>query len=75
MHVTEVVVRLKRPPLDVFDPIKPGDANYVRFRIEPQMVIAIGARRKAAGDDMVGEQVELDARSTTARATCRPMSG
>ena len=24
VHVTEVVVRLKRPPLDVFDPIKPA---------------------------------------------------
>jgi glucose-6-phosphate 1-dehydrogenase len=27
VHVTEVVVRLKRPPLDVFDPIKPADAR------------------------------------------------
>ena len=61
VHVTEVVVRLKRPPLDVFDPIKPGDANYVRFRIDPQVVIAIGAQRKQPGDDMIGEQVELTA--------------
>jgi glucose-6-phosphate 1-dehydrogenase len=61
VHVTEVVVRLKRPPLDVFDPIKPADQNYVRFRIDPQVVIAIGAQRKAAGDDMIGEQVELTA--------------
>lgn len=61
VHVTEVVVRLKRPPLDVFDPIKPADQNYVRFRIDPQVVIAIGAQRKAPGDDMIGEQVELTA--------------
>ena len=61
VHVTEVVVRLKRPPLDVFDPIKPADQNYVRFRIDPQVVIAIGAQRKASGDDMIGEQVELTA--------------
>src|SRR3954452_12205861 len=61
VHVTEVIVRLKRPPLDVFDPIKPSDANYVRFRIDPQVAIAIGAQRKAPGDDMVGEQVELTA--------------
>jgi glucose-6-phosphate 1-dehydrogenase len=61
VHATEVIVRLKRPPLDVFDPIKPDDANYVRFRIDPQMAISIGAQRKRAGDDMIGEQVELTA--------------
>ena len=59
VHVTEVVVRLKPPPLGVFDDIAPGNANYVRFRIAPQMAIAVGARRKEAGDEMVGEQVEL----------------
>ncbi|MER9895074.1 glucose-6-phosphate dehydrogenase [Mesorhizobium sp. M0119] len=61
VHATEVIVRLKRPPLDVFDPITPGDCNHVRFRIDPQVAISIGARRKAPGDDMVGEQVELTA--------------
>ena len=61
VHATEVIVRLKRPPLDVFDPIKPDDANYVRFRIDPQVAISIGAQRKVPGDDMVGEQVELTA--------------
>ncbi|MET0597481.1 MAG: glucose-6-phosphate dehydrogenase [Mesorhizobium sp.] len=59
VHVTEVVVRLKPPPLGVFDDIAPGNANYVRFRIAPQMAIAVGARRKEAGDEMAGEQVEL----------------
>ncbi|TIQ32783.1 MAG: glucose-6-phosphate dehydrogenase [Mesorhizobium sp.] len=65
VHATEVIVRLKRPPLDVFDPIKPGDANYVRFRIDPQVAISIGAQRKIAGDDMIGEQVELTALDDT----------
>ncbi|OBQ95461.1 glucose-6-phosphate dehydrogenase [Mesorhizobium sp. AA23] len=65
VHATEVIVRLKRPPLDVFDPIKPGDANYVRFRIDPQVAISIGAQRKVAGDDMIGEQVELTALDDT----------
>lgn len=58
-HATEVVVRLKPPPLDVFDTIAPDDANYLRFRISPQVAVAIGARRKLAGDAMVGEPVEL----------------
>jgi len=58
-HLTEVVVKLKRPPLDVFDAIKAEDANYIRFRIAPEVAVAIGARRKAAGEAMIGEQVEL----------------
>jgi glucose-6-phosphate 1-dehydrogenase len=61
VHATEVVVRLKRPPIDVFDEIRDGDSNYLRFRIAPEVSIGIGARRKAAGDEMVGEQVELTA--------------
>ena len=60
-HLTEAVVRLKQPPLDVFDEIRPEDANYIRFRIAPEVTVAIGARRKAAGDAMAGEKVELSA--------------
>ncbi|UNK40421.1 glucose-6-phosphate dehydrogenase (plasmid) [Shinella sp. H4-D48] len=59
VHMTEVVVRLKRPPIDVFDTIRRDDANYLRFRISPQVAVALGARRKAAGDAMAGEPVEL----------------
>lgn len=59
VHLTEVVVRLKPPPLSVFDEIRPKEANYIRFRIAPEVSVAIGARRKAAGDAMVGEQIEL----------------
>lgn len=61
VRATEVVVRLKRPPLDVFDAIAPNETNYLRFRIAPEISISIGARRKQAGDEMVGEQVELSA--------------
>ena len=61
VRATEVVVRLKPPPLGVFEDIAPAEANYVRFRISPEMSIGIGARRKIAGDLMAGEQVELSA--------------
>jgi glucose-6-phosphate 1-dehydrogenase len=61
VHATEVVVQLRRPPLAVFDQFKRNEGNYVRFRISPQVAIGIGARRKAPGDEMVGEQVELTA--------------
>ena len=61
VRATEVVVQLKRPPLAVFDQFKRNEGNYVRFRISPEVAIGIGARRKAPGDEMVGEQVELTA--------------
>ena len=61
VRATEVVVQLRRPPLAVFDQFKRNQGNYVRFRISPEVAISIGARRKAPGDEMVGEQVELTA--------------
>ena len=61
VRATEVVVQLRRPPLAVFDQFKRNQGNYVRFRISPEVAIGIGARRKAPGDEMVGEQVELTA--------------
>jgi glucose-6-phosphate 1-dehydrogenase len=61
VRTTEVVVRLRPPPLGIFDEIRPENSNYIRFRITPEVSISIGARRKIAGDDMAGEQVELSA--------------
>ncbi len=66
---TEVRVELKRPPLALFDNAGPGvagnganRANYFRFRLGPEVVIAAGARVKHAGEAMRGEDVELVAR-------------
>ncbi|TAM95814.1 MAG: glucose-6-phosphate dehydrogenase [Rhizobiaceae bacterium] len=56
---TEVVVRFRKPPLDVFDPIDGAESNYIRFGVGPDLSIGIGARRKKPGDEMTGEQVEL----------------
>jgi glucose-6-phosphate 1-dehydrogenase len=65
VKVTEVVVKLKPPPISLFDNPGPQNTNYIRFRIDPQVLIGIGARRKRAGDTMVGEPVELDALDDT----------
>jgi len=54
---TEVVVTLRRPPQVLFH--EALSANYIRFRLGPEVVIAIGARAKASGEAMVGEDVEL----------------
>ncbi|MEO9227678.1 MAG: glucose-6-phosphate dehydrogenase [Devosia sp.] len=61
VRATEVVVRFRRPPVSLFDEISAQGANYVRFRVGPQVSIGIGARRKAPGGEMVGENVELAA--------------
>jgi len=56
---TEVRVDLKPPPQAVFGEAEPPDADYLRFRLSPDMSISIGARAKAPGEAMVGEAVEL----------------
>jgi glucose-6-phosphate 1-dehydrogenase len=54
---TEVVVTL-RPPPDIFLE-NPLPANYVRFRVTPDLTIAIGSHVKVPGDGLLGKQVEL----------------
>ncbi len=56
---TEVLIELKRPPQSVFGEEEPGDADFVRFRLTPDMAISLGARAKVPGEAMVGEAVEL----------------
>ena len=53
---TEVLVTLKRPPLST---LSPGETNYVRFRLSPDVTIAIGARTKRPGDHMISDPTEL----------------
>ena len=61
MKCTEVHVELHKPPQQVFsDSDSPeGKGNYVRFRFAPEITIAIGARAKLPGEEMVGESREL----------------
>lgn len=56
---TEVMVELKNPPQVVFNEAVPSMGNYVRFRLSPQVVIAVGARAKRPGEGMAGRPVEL----------------
>ncbi len=62
---TEVIVKLKRPPLAVFDGFGRHHSNQFRFRLSPDVFISVGARVKAHGEAMVGEDVELIARRTS----------
>jgi glucose-6-phosphate 1-dehydrogenase len=58
---TEVLVELKAPPRSVFgeELSGPRAVNYVRFRLGPDVAIALGVRSKARGEAFVGEPVEL----------------
>ena len=53
---TEVLVTLRRPPLSK---LCPNETNYFRFRLSPDVTIAIGARVKRAGEHMETEPTEL----------------
>jgi glucose-6-phosphate 1-dehydrogenase len=56
---TEVLVELKQAPHVVFREPSPPHGDYVRFRLSPDVTIAIGARAKRPGEEMVGEPTEL----------------
>ena len=54
---TEALVTLRRPPLTQ---LAPGETNTVRFRLSPDVTIAIGARVKRPGVEMISEPTELN---------------
>lgn len=55
----EAVVEFKRPPRETFGEIVAPSSGHMRFRIGPNVSVALGARVKTPGDRMVGEDVEL----------------
>jgi glucose-6-phosphate 1-dehydrogenase len=54
--LTEVLVVLKRPAIGK---LCTGQANYVRFRLSPDVTIAIGTRVKRPGEHLIGDPTEL----------------
>jgi glucose-6-phosphate 1-dehydrogenase len=57
INATEVIVTLRRPPDIFFE--NPLPANYMRFRVTPDLTIAIGSNVKVPGDGSLGQQIEL----------------
>jgi len=55
---TEVLVEFKAPPCATFGE-KTVRPNYVRFRLGPDVAVAIGVRSKLPGEAMAGQDVEL----------------
>ena len=62
---TEVLVRLKPPPVAVFDraALDPRNANQLRFRLGPDVATVLGVRSKVTGEEMAGRTAELLAAS------------
>jgi glucose-6-phosphate 1-dehydrogenase len=56
---TEVLVELKRPPVTLFADCDAARPNHFRFRLNPQVVLSLGARAKTPGESMRGEDVDL----------------
>ncbi len=54
---TDVIVKLRQPPA-IFAGFSPP-ANYFHFRVTPDLMIAVGASVKKAGEQLEGQQVEL----------------
>jgi glucose-6-phosphate 1-dehydrogenase len=56
---TEVVAELRQPPANVFGDSAPEQPNHLRFRVGPDVAIALGAHTKKPGPAMTGRDVEL----------------
>src|SRR5258708_19814945 len=54
---TEIVCRLRKPP--TFIPAAFLNSNYLRFRISPDVAIAMGMTGLAPGDRLVGQSTEI----------------
>jgi len=54
---TEILVRLRRPPTTY--PTQGLNQDAFRFRISPEVTIALGVNVMASGEEMVGDKAEL----------------
>jgi len=59
VSVAEAVVQFKKPPRETFGEIDSVGSGHMRFRIQPDVTIALGTRVKTSGDRMIGDDVEL----------------
>ena len=58
--VTEALVQLRHAPDVLTGEKHHASVNHLRFRIDPRVEIALGARTKAPGETLAGRDVELD---------------
>lgn len=63
LTATEVLVKLRQPPA-IFSETTPAH-NYFRFRVTPDLAIAVGATVKESGEQWHGQPVELLAKESS----------
>jgi glucose-6-phosphate 1-dehydrogenase len=63
---TEVLVEFRRPPLELFGELIPARSNHLRLHLGPDVRIELGLRVKLPGDQLIGEDVELEAANIAA---------
>jgi glucose-6-phosphate 1-dehydrogenase len=56
---TEVLIRFKHATRPALDDAEPQTGSTIRFRLSPEVVIALSANVKKPGERMIGEGVEL----------------
>jgi glucose-6-phosphate 1-dehydrogenase len=59
LTVTEVVAELREPAHPAFADQPDVAPNHLRFRLGPEVAIALGVRSKRPGEAMVGQAIEL----------------
>ena len=59
LTVTEVLVRFKHTDRPVLDEVGPPLANYFRFQLAPEVLLALGTKVKRPGNRLAGERIEL----------------
>jgi glucose-6-phosphate 1-dehydrogenase len=69
---TEMFCRLRKPP--TFIPAEFLNSNYLRFRISPDVAIAMGMTVLAPGDKLVGQSAEMIASRDPIRRRWMPTS-
>ena len=62
LTATEILVRFKKSPLAILDDSTMPQSNYYRFRLNPAVILALGANVKKPGGRMEGERIEMIAR-------------
>jgi glucose-6-phosphate 1-dehydrogenase len=58
---TEVMVEFRRPPLELFGELVPPRSNHLRLHLGPDVRIELGLRVKLPGEQLIGEDVVLEA--------------
>ena len=56
---TEILIRFKHRARPVLDEVGPPLANYFRFQLVPETLLALGTKVKRPGNRLAGERIEL----------------